>query len=512
MLANRSMAFEPVVADGKAIVADARYVTAYDLRTGAVEKWYDAAKRNGGVNPDLNLPAPPDLRYTLTVAGDRVFVRLGMQGVRDAPAADRPLDGEKRPPPDDASLLVCLSLMPTANGDRELWTVRAAAPEDLDKDKAYTVFEGAPVVHDNLLYIAATRFVNGRAVTRVHCYPADAAEAPHDRWRQDVCETQEFADRDRRYRQHLLTMAGPYVVYCSHSGAITALDSLTGKPAWAVRCPSRGDKTADGEPSPRGSAPCLFADGCLYVAPADYDRLLCLDAATGETLWQRGPLEVVDLLGVGEGRLIFTTPTGLRAVNVDDGLDAWALPDGGGGLPPAGRGLLIGDVVLWPTASKGPDSAVVYAVRQDDGNQPDDPSLLSRIPAGNLVYADGCLLCAERQTLTIFTPPEMRLEEKDGQSRAASPPDKHALLLEAGRRAGAAKHWDEAAGYFKQAAATEFAAPLRLQALLETAALWKTAGQGDRAAAVRRTIADAKDLAGLMVMDDAGVPRARPTS
>ncbi len=37
------MAFEPVVADGKAIVADARYVTAYDLRTGAVENWYDAA-------------------------------------------------------------------------------------------------------------------------------------------------------------------------------------------------------------------------------------------------------------------------------------------------------------------------------------------------------------------------------------------------------------------------------------------------------------------------------------
>ena len=49
ILANRSMAFEPVVADGKAIVADARYVTAYDLRTGAVEKWYDAAKLNGGV-------------------------------------------------------------------------------------------------------------------------------------------------------------------------------------------------------------------------------------------------------------------------------------------------------------------------------------------------------------------------------------------------------------------------------------------------------------------------------
>ena len=554
ILLNRSMAFEPVVADGKAIVADARYVTAYDLRTGAVEKWYDAAQVNG-VHPDLKLPAPPDLRYSLTVAGDRVFVRLGVQSVRDAPTTDRPQDGEKPAPPDDASLLVCLSLKPAADGKRELWSIRAGAPENPNKDKAYTVFEGSPLVRDDLLYVAATRFLNGRAVTRVRCYPADAAGEPHERWGQDVCETHEFAERDRRYRQHLLTMAGPYVVYCSHSGAIAALDALTGKPAWAVRYPSRGDKTADGEPSPRDLAPCLFADGRLYVAPADYDRLLCLDAATGETLWQRGPLEVVHLLGVGEGRLIFTTPTGLRAVDADDGLDAWALPDGGGALAPAGRGLLIGDLVLWPTASKGPGSFTVYAVRQRDGSQPDDPSLLSRIPAGNLVYADGCLLCADRQTLTTFTPPGMRLEEKEGQSLAEpeSPSaalelaraeadsgltgralesyaraerlavglspvkrkrlgetvrrEKHALLLEAGRRAETAKRWDEADGLFKQASDTEFAAPLRLQALLETAALWKTAGRPGRAAAVGQAILGAKELAGLMVMDAAGVPR-----
>jgi outer membrane protein assembly factor BamB len=94
-----------------------------------------------------------------------------------------------------------------------------------------------------------------------------------------------------------------------------------------------------------------------------------------------------------------------------------ALPDGGGSLPPAGRGLLIGDLVLWPTASKGPGAFVIYAVRQRDGEQPDDPSLLTNIPAGNLVYADGCLVCADRQTLTIFTPPGMRLEEREKQSR-----------------------------------------------------------------------------------------------
>ena len=366
------MAFEPVVADGKAIVADARYVAAYDLATGAVETWYDAAQPNGGVHPNLKLPAPPDLRYTVTVAGDRVFVRLGTQSVRDVRAVDR--DAKNR---DDQSLLVCLSLRPTRTGRRFLWAVEASA-----SDKAEAVFEGSPLVHDGLVAIASTRFVSGRPVTRVHCYPADADEEPQELWHQDLCETHEFADKDRRYRQHLLTLAGPYLVYCSHSGAIAALDAVSGKPAWSVRYPSRGDKTADGDPSPRDLTPCLFADGRLYVAPADYDHILCLDPATGEKLWDRGPLEVVQLLGVGEGRLIFTTPTGLRAVGEDDGVDAWALPDGGGGLPPAGRGLLIGDLVLWPTASKGPGSFVVYAVHQRDGRQPDDPSLLSHVPAG----------------------------------------------------------------------------------------------------------------------------------
>ncbi len=465
--------------------------------------------------------------------------------------------GDRPAPPDDASLVVCLSLKPSADGKRELWSIRAGPPENPDKDKAYTVFEGSPLVHDDLLYLAATRFVSGRAVTRVQCYPADAAGEPRERWRQDVCETHEFAERDRRYRRHLLTIAGPYVVYCSHSGAVAALDALTGKPAWAVRYPSRGDKTADGEPSPRDLAPCLFADGRLYVAPADYDRLLCLDASTGETLWQRGPLEVVHLLGVGEGRLIFTTPTGLRAVGAEDGMDAWALPDGGGALAPAGRGLLIGDLVLWPTAAKGPGSFAVYAVRQRDGSQPDDPSLLSNIPAGNLVYADGCLLCADRQTLTIFAPPSMRLEEKEGWSRAE--PESPSASLELaraeadagltgralesyargerlGRRAvggeaeaagrdgaegetcsaigcGAAGRNGEAAGRggrpFQARRPRGGSLPLRCVCK----PCWRRPHSGSRrarptaAAVARQTILDAKELAALLVTDDAGALR-----
>ncbi len=432
------------------------------------------------------------------MAGDRVFVRLGTQSVRDIRAVDR----EKNK--DNQSLLVCLSLRPTRTGGRFLWAVDASAPENTAADKAAAIFEGSPLVHDGLVTIVSTRFVSGRAVARIHCYPADAAEEPQELWHQDVCEAHEFTDKDRRYRQHLLTLAGAYLVYCSHSGAITALDAVTGKPAWSVRYPSRGDKTADGDPSPRDLAPCLFADGRLYVAPADYDRVLCLDPATGKKLWDRGPLEVVQLLGVGAGRLIFTTPTGLRAVGADDGVDAWALPDGGGGLAPAGRGLLVGDLVLWPTASKGPGSLRVYAVRQRDGQQPDDPSLLSRIPAGNLVYADGCFLSADRQVLTIFTPPRMRLPKPEGATRS----EKHAALMDAARQAVAAGRWEEAAKDFQQASSADDPAPLRLQTLLDEAALWKASGQAHRAVAVWQGLRSAEAFRGLTVEDETGLPQS----
>ncbi|MFO0928736.1 MAG: hypothetical protein U0736_17235 [Gemmataceae bacterium] len=87
--AARRLAFFPVVVGHVALVADARYVTAYDLRTGAATVWYDAAAYVGGLKPRLGLPAAVDLRYTLTVAEDCVFARLGTQTVRDVRPAGR---------------------------------------------------------------------------------------------------------------------------------------------------------------------------------------------------------------------------------------------------------------------------------------------------------------------------------------------------------------------------------------------------------------------------------------
>src|SRR5207249_3744941 len=134
-----------------------------------------------------------------------------------------------------------------------------------------------------------------------------------------------------RRRHHLLTLAGSSLVYCSHSGAIVALDALTGRRAWAVRYPTLAPSVGPelpgiDRPVLRDLTPCLFAAGRLYAAPGDSDRLLCFDPATGRTLWERKIAEVVHLLGVGQGRLLFTTGSSLRAVDAATGAEGWIAP------------------------------------------------------------------------------------------------------------------------------------------------------------------------------------------
>ena len=60
----RSLAFYPVIVGDRALVADARSVTAFDLQTGKRINWYDLARDGQVQEPKLSLklPAIPDLR------------------------------------------------------------------------------------------------------------------------------------------------------------------------------------------------------------------------------------------------------------------------------------------------------------------------------------------------------------------------------------------------------------------------------------------------------------------
>jgi outer membrane protein assembly factor BamB len=548
---SRTLAFHPVVIGHEVLLADARYVTGYDLRTGRASVWYDIAGLNGGVQPNLKLPAPPDLRYTLSVADDHVYVRLGEQDIG--------LDAGN-PRREKETFLACLSLKPDADGERARWTVRGVTRDG-------SLWEGAPLAAGGLIWCASTRYKNARAIAAIDCFPADDTSQPPARWRRDVCQIDHPRPGERRFRHELLTLAGTQIVYCTHHRAVVAVDALSGRTNWGIRYPGRGiekDEVAppDG-PAWKDLAPVLFAAGRLYVAPADSDHLLCLDPATGRTLWEREAIKVVHLLGVGRGRLIFTTDDGLRAVDASDGRDIWAVPDQGGGLVPAGRGLLIGDLVLWPTVRKRGDVAaegVVYAVRQEDGRLADDPTLLHRLPAGNLAYANGCLAVADRRTLSVFVPPRLLLRQREAEARAQ--PDSAAALLEqaraeadagliaravrtfrfaeeranrlsdsrrkkmldairraqqqalleAARRAARARHWDEASSSLQRAAEVPLEPRGRLHALTCAARIWENAGRTDAALQVWQTIRADETLRSIALSDEHDLPVAAATA
>jgi outer membrane protein assembly factor BamB len=389
----RRLAFHPVIAGRRVLVADARFVTAYDLDSGRRLFRYDikAPGRPGLDGLRMKVPAPPEVRYTLSLAEGRVYARLGAQLIgpqkQEAPGASQP-----------TSYLVCLDL-PAAEGGKpvavkERWVSKASRGAGAEH-----VFEGAPLVYNGRVYVAETCWAGGRMRTAVCCRDADSGAL---RWRQEVCEV---ADADEepvaRVQHHLLTLAGTSVVYCAHAGAVISLDGQSGRRLWGVRYPSRRPEAAS-PPAPRDLAPCVAVGRRLFVAPRDSDRILCLDVETGRTLWEREGMEVVHLLGVSAGRLIFTTAGGIRALDAATGDDSggWRQP-AVGRLPAFGRGLLVGGWVLWPTQDPRLPLRALNAAEggQQRGADIRDPTRLHRLRPGNLAFGGGCLVVADTEEL-----------------------------------------------------------------------------------------------------------------
>jgi outer membrane protein assembly factor BamB/tetratricopeptide (TPR) repeat protein len=433
----RSLAFHPVIVPGYALVADAARVFAYELATGSLAAEYDHRK-NAGLpgSLDLRVPSRSDATYTLTVAADRVYARFGVQAMKPPDANAKPKELE--------SAIACLGMQRGEDGQLKLglrWQIRARV---LDTDPA-AIYEGAPLVRDGRLYVVRTRFEGRQAVAAVECYDADGAEGrsepPARRWRQEVWGADPGGETVRQ-RHDLLTLAGPNVVYCTHSGAIVALDAATGRRAWAYRYPQAG-RTPE-LTLPRDLCPCVYAEGRVYAAPADGDRILCLDARSGELVWEQ-PALVVQLLGVSRGRLFATIgggPPSLRAYASASGGELWRAPDDGSGQATFGRGFLSDRFVFWPTRTG------LRVLRQDDGGQADAGS--SAAPWGNLALGEGHLIVATPTELWGFVPP--RAEVGRWRHEAAERPDDAEALYRLALAEADGGDFDLAAGYFHRAA------------------------------------------------------------
>ncbi len=396
-LTARRLAFHPIVAGERVLVADARHVSAYRLRTGKLAFRYDLrtgddARGAGGLR--LRLPAPPGLGYTLTAAEGRVYARLGTQALappgKGAPGAEQ-----------THSYLVCLDLTAGGREGRERWVVKAADGEP----GARGAFEGAPLVHAGRAYAVETTLTVGRTAAALVCHDAQTGAR---RWRRKLCDAPRPEGEPPRLRHHLLTLAGGIVVYCTHAGAVVAVDGLTGKPLWGVRYPSQTPAGTSDEHLPCGPAPCVAVDRRLFVAPLDSDRIFCLDVETGRTLWEREGTAVVQLIGVSDGRLVFATARGIRALDAHTGDDesGWTQPAVGrlGGF---GRGLLAGGWVLWPTEDDRLPLRLLSAAdgRQGRGPETIDPTRLRHLRPGNMAYGRGCLVVAGAEEMVGYISP-----------------------------------------------------------------------------------------------------------
>lgn len=389
---GRRLAYHPVIAYGQVLIADHRSVSSFDAISGK-ELFRFEPELVGLADLPAEVDSKADLpRFTLTVDGDRAFVLLGQLGMA--------------PKREAASYLMCLDIsQPTTNRKRLLWHIRAKSD-----DRALAYFEGAPLVKDGRVYAALSKIIGQSVATSIVCYDRTGRLL----WTRDVCECPEFENGAKaRFRQHLLTWGAGQIVYCSHAGAVVAVDAWTGEATWGVRYPSRGP-TLDHEPSPRDLAPAVYADGRFFAAPLDSDRVFCVDAASGNVLWELEEIEVVHLLGIVQGQLMAATRNGITSIRTTTGDIRWMQPSGGR-LASAGRGLIAGGWLFWPTQ----DGLLPYRAlslrtgsqqktQADSSVMPEpllfDPSMLHALPIGNWAFGEGVLVIAGTKELVAYTP------------------------------------------------------------------------------------------------------------
>lgn len=377
----RALAFLPSIVAGHALVADARRISAFDLASGQQSSQFDV--RSAGVSIpslDARLPSHTDVRYALTVAGDRVYARFGQVRMRPDRA-------------DADSAIVALRFRPgNAEQWQLLWTLPAIPPER----NALPIFEGTPLLVDGRLIVAATRIDGNRAITSVSCYePADAA--PQLIWQREILDAP--ADSAERTWHVSLTRSDRQVVLGPLAGTIVSLDAATGQPAWALRI--HPSKSANAEMPPRTGHDCLATNGVVHATLADPGRVVAIDAIEGTPLWESDPLDARHLLGISNGKLFVQTgglTSGLLALDQTNGrpVPNWGYSVfGADAAAPFGNGVLVGDRICWATRSAG------VMIAHTDGTPEYAPAILRGLPGGNLVFADGFLLVATADRLHV---------------------------------------------------------------------------------------------------------------
>lgn len=527
------------VGDGRLCVDE---ILAYNLATGK-PAWgneaviYRSAEMPFFVPRSLQIP-----RFTLTVQGDKLFARTGgfgaMPDVRFGviPESARPS-------------LICLDLV--AQG-KFVWQTRLDAHD--------WIFEGAPISDGRNVYVGL-RQLAATPMCYLACYDA---ENGREKWRRFIASAEtRTSTGEMEISSNLLTLAGETIYYNTNLGAIAAVAARDGAVRW-ITTYARTSVFDLSKPLGfyyRDLNPCVVEKGQVFVAPSDTPDVLSLDAATGQLLWRIELPDVTHLLGARSGRLIAAGDRiywiGYSTARPTERpqMLTWF---GGGSSPGYGRGVIVGNVVYWPTRFEIHVFDVNSGIRRDVIRLLRDPAFGQ--PAGNLVVSNGFMVVAQPDRLVGFSQfsPRHR-QQAEARTRAqaeqalawfelarcedaledwtpaaehyaralslarpeelwqgellavASRSRLYTLLVRHAATDQAAQAWDAAAGRLTRAAEIAATPVDRLRALFASAEVWIAAGQSAPAVQVWQRILAEDRLAELSVAADDGRPIAVPT-
>jgi hypothetical protein len=417
------LSYHPAVAGDVVLYNDSRRIFGLRLRTGEPAWPLGLEDRQDGViyEPSQAFPFPLDAslgrrdlgapRFTLNVQGERLTARMGSPVTGETPGS---LGSTSNP--GYLATLDFESLKPLHT------PIQPDGPE--------WAFEGTPVTDGVRLYVAM-RHSEIRAVSHVACYEMQTGE---QHWRRKICSAETLGQGQRRELSHnLLTLAEGTLYYNTNLGAVAAISVPEGNVKWVTRYPRITRRRDDERQDPRflrDLNPCVFHKGIVLAFPNDCHQIFALDAMSGQFLWatpEESTPDVAHLLGVSDDNLIVSGAY-LYWLNAYSGRflaqfppnaqfsHGLALPDPHG----AGRGILVGGVVYWPTqtnaAAAGGNAGLTIQIvdaqlrRAERAWEPQlrrGIDIADRVPGipldgANIIITSGVMLLATAKHLIAF--------------------------------------------------------------------------------------------------------------
>ncbi len=321
----------------------------------------------------------------------------------------------------------------------DLGTVKRSWEKSASSQGEYAVFEGPPALVDGRAYVALTK-QDAMASSYVACLDAENGTVL---WQRLVCEGQSHQNRNNGIANHgLVSVAEGIVYYLTNLGTVSAIDGESGRILWVHAYPRvRAGINATGSPRPDVS-PCLVHAGYVLAAPLDNPALFCINSLTGELAWEN-QLVIHFLLGAKSDR-VYLTNNRVIALDLETGSTQWRWPENT--VNGAGRGLIAGDQLYWPTASE----IHILDINRGAKARTSVP-LLERfnLAGGNLAVHEDQLVMANNNSLVLFRSYSKQVEQL--KIDIASNPKSAKLHFRLADMAESASQLELASTHFRQA-------------------------------------------------------------